>query len=84
VYEGDEPGSPIRALLRYRNAQTEHRHLRGKLARFVLVEKRADRVARLLAELRALLDDPMLNGEGLRSPKRFPEAASLSRWTDAD
>ncbi|MGH3585483.1 MAG: three-Cys-motif partner protein TcmP, partial [Pseudonocardia sp.] len=60
---GGEPGSPIRALHRLRAARAQHPHLHDKFARFVLVEKRADRVARLLEELRRELDHPMPNGE---------------------
>jgi three-Cys-motif partner protein len=63
IYRGSEPGSPIRALHRLREARAAHPHLEGKLARFVLVEKRSDRVARLLEELRRELNHPMPNGQ---------------------
>jgi three-Cys-motif partner protein len=63
IHCGGEPGSPIRALHRLREARDRHPHLQGKLARFVLVEKRADRVVRLLEELRRELNDPMPEGE---------------------
>jgi len=63
VYTRGEPGSPIRALGRLRAARQTHPQLRGKPARLVLVEKRADRAARLVDELRRHLDHPMPQGE---------------------
>ena len=63
IYVGGEPGSPIRALRRLRKAREKHAHLRSQPTRFVLVEKRTDRAARLLDELRCELGDPMPAGE---------------------
>lgn len=63
VYKNGEPGSPIRALRRLRNAQASHPHLHDRQARLVLVEKRPDRVARLLDEFRRELNHPMPDGE---------------------
>ncbi|MGH3615257.1 MAG: three-Cys-motif partner protein TcmP [Pseudonocardia sp.] len=63
IYEAGEPGSPIHALRRFRNAQREHAHLHGKTLRMLLVEKRRDRVEKLVEQFRGELNDPMPTGE---------------------
>ena len=50
IYTRDEPGSPIHALRRFRNAQRAHTQLRGKMLRMLLVEKRRDRVEMLVEQ----------------------------------
>jgi hypothetical protein len=63
IHTKREPGSPIRAVRRPANARHAHPRVGDKPARFVLVEKRQDRVEELLAQPRIELDDPMPAGE---------------------
>jgi len=63
VYTGGQPGSPVRALHRLREMRKSFPELRNRPVRFVLVEKRRDRVEQLLTEFRRELDHPMPDGE---------------------
>jgi len=63
VYTGGEHGSPVRALHRLREMRRRLPELRDRPARFVLVEKRRDRVEELIARFRDELNDPMPGGE---------------------
>lgn len=62
-YTGGEPGSPIRALRRLLAMRADKPHLIHRPARFVLVEKRADRARELVARFRDELGDPMRDGQ---------------------
>ncbi len=63
VYRDGEAGSPIRALRRLRAMRDRWPELRDRPVRFVLVEKRRDRVEQLLTEFRRELAHPMPGGE---------------------
>lgn len=63
VYTRGQPGSPIRALRRLQAMRATWPELRDRPARFVLVEKRRDRVEELITRFRNELGDPMPDGE---------------------
>ena len=63
IYTDGEPGSPIRALRRWQAMRQRQVALRNRPMRFVLVEKRRDRVESLIAQVERELGHPLPGGE---------------------
>jgi len=63
AYADGEPGSPIRALRRLRNARQRHGPaLAAAPVRFVLIERRRDRMESLIAQFERELDSALPDG----------------------